>query len=141
MAVTGRCLCGAIGYEIDAEPTVTGVCHCLNCQRQGGSAFSTIAGVPRRSLAIVRGAPKLYVDHDTASGSPVERYFCGDCGSPIYSALRSQPDMAFVKTGTLDDTSAFQPTFHVWCDSKQAWVDVDEGVPAFVKGRGSAPHA
>jgi len=46
MAMTGSCLCGAIRYEIDNAPALTGVCHCKNCQRQAGSACSTLAGVP-----------------------------------------------------------------------------------------------
>jgi len=130
MAMTGQCLCGEIRYEIANTPAVTGVCHCKNCQRQAGSAFSTLASVPRSEFKITAGSPKLYKDGDTKSGNTVERYFCGNCGSPIYSALGSQPDAIFLKTGTLDDTSSFQPRFHVWCDSKQNWVKLEEGVPA-----------
>ena len=44
--------------------------------------------------------------------------------------IPDQPDTMFVKTGTLDDTSSFVPQFHVWCDSKQNWITLDEGVPA-----------
>ncbi len=130
MAHTGQCLCGDIRYEFDGDPAMTGVCHCRNCQRQAGSAFSTLAGVPKSSFRFTAGEPKLYRDSDTASGNTVERYFCGNCGSPIYSAIPDQPDMVFLKTGTLDDTSGFQPQFHVWCDTKQNWVSLDEGVPA-----------
>jgi hypothetical protein len=133
MAHTGQCLCGAIRYEFDGDPAMTGVCHCRNCQRQAGSAFSTLAGVPKSSFRFTAGEPKLYRDSDTASGNTVERYFCGNCGSPIYSAIPDQPDMVFLKTGTLDDTSGFQPQFHVWCDTKQNWVSLDEGVPAIAR--------
>lgn len=130
MAITGQCLCGSIRYELDEAPAMTGVCHCKNCQRQAGSAFSTLAGVPRAGFRFTAGEPKLYEDRDTQSGNAVQRFFCGNCGSPIYSALQSNPDMIFLKTGTLDDTSSFQPQFHAWCDSKQGWVKLDEGVPA-----------
>ncbi|MEM7078585.1 MAG: GFA family protein [Pseudomonadota bacterium] len=131
--MTGQCLCGAIRYEITANFALTGVCHCKNCQRQGGSAFSTLAGVPTAALKIT-GTPKMFQDQDTDSGNPVERYFCGACGSPIYSALPGQPDMVFLKTGTLDNTGDFKVQFHVWCDSKQPWVQLEEGVPAIAKG-------
>jgi len=130
MTMTGRCLCGEIRYELSETPTVWGVCHCRNCQRQAGSAFSTLAGVPRSDFNVTAGKPKLFRDSDTASGNTVERYFCGNCGSPIYSALSAQPDMIYLKTGTLDDTSTFKPMFQAWCDSKQAWVTLEEGVPA-----------
>jgi len=133
MANTGQCLCGAVKYEFDGAPAMTGVCHCKNCQRQAGSAFSTLAGVAKSAFRFTAGEPTLYRDADTASGNTVERYFCGKCGSPIYSALPDQPDMLFLKTGTLDDTSSFQPQFQVWCDSKQNWVKLQEGVPAIAR--------
>ncbi len=129
MAFTGHCLCGQVKYEFPNEPGMTGICHCLNCQRQAGSAFSTLAGVPKAEFTITQGEPKLYVDSDTKSGNPVERYFCGNCGSPIYSAIDSQPDNIFLKTGTLDDTSHFKPQFHAWASTKQDWVELEEGVP------------
>ncbi|MEJ2089927.1 MAG: GFA family protein [Gammaproteobacteria bacterium] len=66
-------------------------------------------------------------------GNSVERYFCGNCGSPIYSALPGIPDTIYLKTGTLDDTGGFAPQFHVWCDSKQEWVELREGVPTMAK--------
>ena len=129
MAITGSCLCGAIRYEIDNSPAMTGVCHCKNCQRQAGSAFSTLAAVPLAEFRCIEGKPACYEDEATASGATVARYFCGRCGSPIYSALAAQPDMVYLKTGTLDDTSDFVPQFHAWCDSKQAWVKLEEDVP------------
>lgn len=131
---TGQCLCGQIKYEVSEAPAMSGVCHCKNCQRQAGSAFSTLAGVPKSGFNVVQGEMKLYQDGDTASGSTVQRYFCGNCGSPIYSAIDAAPDMIFLKTGTLDDTSGFQVQFHAWCDSKQDWVQLEEGVPTMAQG-------
>lgn len=129
MPETGSCLCGRVKYEIANTPVITGVCHCKNCQRQAGSAFSTIAGVPFAEFTLTEGKPKLYVDGDTKSGNKVERWFCGDCGSPIYSVIDSQPDSIFLKTGTMDETSAFTPQFHAWCDTKQHWVELSDDVP------------
>ena len=99
------------------------------CQRQAGSAFSTIAGVPKAEFSLTTGEPKLYQDSDTKSGNSVQRFFCGDCGSPIYFALSTNLDTSYLKTGTMDDTSEFEPQFHVWCDTKQNWVEPAEGVP------------
>jgi hypothetical protein len=129
MSISGQCLCSEVKYEIANAPAVTGVCHCKNCQRQAGSAFSTIAGVPKAEFSLTAGEPKLYQDSNTKSGNSVQRFFCGNCGSPIYSGLSANPDTIYLKTGTLDDTNEFQPQFHVWCDTKQNWVEIAEGVP------------
>src|SRR3974390_745785 len=36
----GGCLCGQIRYSANAEPVLLAVCHCKNCQKQAGTAFS-----------------------------------------------------------------------------------------------------
>jgi hypothetical protein len=133
MSHTGRCLCGSITYEISADPIMAGVCHCKNCQRQAGSAFSTIYGIPKAAFEM-KGTAKLYQDSDTDSGNTVQRYFCENCGSPIYSAISSQPETLFLKTGTLDNTDGFSPQFQVFCETKQDWVQLVEGVPAIPRG-------
>ena len=65
------------------------------CQRQGGSAFSTLAGVAKSDFVVKSDEMKLYSDSDTDTGNTVERYFCGNCGSPIYSAVPDSPDVFF----------------------------------------------
>ncbi|MFT4676895.1 MAG: hypothetical protein ACJAX5_002886 [Patiriisocius sp.] len=130
---TGQCLCGQIQYEFDVEPAISGVCHCKNCQRQAGSAFSTLCGVPKAAFKIT-GSPKVYEDGDTDSGNSVQRFFCENCGSPIYSTLGSQPDLLFLKTGTLDDTQSFAPQFQAYCETKQNWVSLLEDVPQMARG-------
>jgi hypothetical protein len=127
--MTGGCLCGAVRYEISGEPAMQAICHCSHCQKQAGSAFSTIVGVPEAALTITAGAPTSYLDHGE-SGKAVERQFCETCGSPLFSIVEGAPGMTFVKSGTLDDSSFFQPTMQFWTRSKQNWVDIGD-VAAF----------
>jgi hypothetical protein len=129
---TGGCLCGDVRYELSEDPQVVGICHCKNCQRQAGSAFSIIAGYARDHLRLTGVKPATYEDK-ADSGSKVLRKFCARCGSPIISVLESQPDTIFVKAGTLDDTSDLVPQFHLWCDSAQSWYDIPDGIPAMEK--------
>ena len=132
MGRSGGCLCGAIRYQIPESSLMEAICHCKNCQKQAGSAFSTLAGIKKSDFKLT-GEPKIYVDSVTDSGASVERFFCGTCGSPIYSALPSQPDVIYLKTGTLDDTSKFNPSIHVWASTKQNWVEIDKDVPQLQK--------
>lgn len=129
----GGCLCGAVRYRVAAEPVMQAVCHCRNCQRQAGSGWSMIMGVPAAALT-VSGAVKTYHDQGE-SGGAVERQFCPECGSPLFSRVSAAPDLVFIKAGTLDDTSRFTPQVQFWTDSKQHWVEI-AGVPGFARNPG-----
>ena len=133
MGQTGKCLCGAVSYETQAEPLMQAVCHCKNCQRQAGSAMSVIVGYPRGAIK-VSGQPKSYEDHGE-SGMVVERQFCPECGSPLFSLAESAPDLVFIKGGTFDDTSWIQPSMHFWTQSAQGWVEMGE-VPQMPRNPG-----
>ena len=121
---TGRCLCGAVTYELSGDPIATAVCHCEHCQRQSGGAFS-VNLVAHESQLAVSGSLQTYVEtgeHD--DGEYVHRRFCGTCGSPIVSALVGTDGVVAVKAGTLDDRSDVRPTVEVWCEHRQPWVEL-----------------
>ena len=92
MKKTCGCLCGQVRHETKAEPMMTGVCYCKNCQKQAGSAFSTLAAFQKTDIEFT-GDLALYGDSDTDTGNTVKRFFCGTCGSPLYSQVPAQPDM------------------------------------------------
>jgi hypothetical protein len=123
---TGGCLCGAVRYETAWPPLITGVCHCRHCQRQAGSAFSVIAGVPFAGLE--RSGTLTTYEDDSDAGRAVYRKFCGTCGSPVFTET---PDgmaqgMIFIKAGTLDDPKDLAPTLHFWTSMAQDWVVIPE---------------
>lgn len=128
--IEGGCLCGSVRYSSETQPIVTANCHCKNCQKQGGAAFSVNIGMPKAGLEITGDSLTVYEDVGD-SGNAVNRNFCNKCGSPIYSELVTAPDLVFIKAGTLDDTSSIQPQMNVWCKSAQSWVQFDENVPKF----------
>jgi hypothetical protein len=124
----GRCLCGAITYSSDAEPAFTAICHCKDCQRQSGTAFSIVVGVPRDQLE-VEGDLSSYSTTGEDHGRETERQFCSACGSPILSMSPGLPGVAVLKAGTLDDTSWLEPQLEVWGRSAQPWVEQVESRP------------
>ena len=127
----GGCLCGRVRYSAQADPVLIAVCHCKNCQKQAGTAFAVVVGIPRAALSI-EGEIKTY--HDTGdSGQSVERNFCPHCGSPINSNAAIMPELTIIKAGSLDDTSWLNPTMHVFCDSAQAWATIPSGIARFAR--------
>jgi hypothetical protein len=128
MPITGGCLCGQVRYSVDAEPVFQVACHCTNCQRQSGSAFSINVGVRKSALAIT-GVLKTYVGHGD-SGRPVQWLFCPDCGSLMLTEIELDPGLAILKGGTFDDRSIVRPQRHIYCASRQDWFTLPERVPA-----------
>lgn len=121
---TGRCLCGAVTYDIEGDPFATAVCHCRQCQRQSGSAFS-VNLMLHESQVSVTGDLGTFEDRGEAGDAVyVRRRFCASCGSAILSELSQTDGMVAVKAGTLDDTTDLQPLAQVWCVDRQPWVEL-----------------
>lgn len=128
---TGGCLCGRIRYSFTGDPLIVAICHCRNCRRQGGSAFSIVCALPVEAYA-QSGETSVFVDTGD-SGQPVHRHFCGDCGSPIRSAAESLPQFAIVKAGTLDEPGRFTPSQEAYCDDALPWLPAIAGARRFPK--------
>ena len=95
--ITGSCLCGSVSYTCSSDPAMTAVCHCKNCQKQTGTSFSLIVGVPESDLTL-NGQESLAEYKDQGeSGGLVYRRFCRNCGSPVLSIVESVPGVAFIK--------------------------------------------
>ena len=121
----GRCLCGKVTYHCDGEPMATLLCHCTDCQRQTGTAFSIVVGVEREALH-VEGAVSSFTTVGEDTGEAVHREFCTACGSPIVSLPDATPDLAFIKAGTLNDRSWLEPEMEIWCRSAHPYVTFDD---------------
>ena len=129
----GGCLCGQVRYEFSGDPLAVIICHCINCQKQSGSTFSfNIIG--QSDQISLQGNVSTYVDEND-SGDPVNRNFCGNCGSPIYSEILTQGSLIALKIGTLDDTRDLEPQSQVWCISKQNWLSLNPDLPAAMRNR------
>jgi hypothetical protein len=122
----GGCLCGKVRYRVPFKPLATVVCHCRNCQRQAGSAFSLVAVFPRDLLEL-EGELRVYEDRGT-SGQKVFRQFCENCGSPVLTDTERarEQGLIFVKAGTFDEVSDLNPTTHYWTKRAHQWLSLPE---------------
>jgi hypothetical protein len=122
--LTGGCLCGAIRYTISAPVAELRACHCTSCQKASGAGGSVNAAVPSAAFKITQGTPKRFASA-AASGRTLYRFFCGDCGSPLYSQRANAPENVMVRAGTLDDSSGLKITFNIWTGSARPWDYID----------------
>jgi hypothetical protein len=127
----GRCLCGQAQITLVGEPNRVTLCHCVNCQKTSGSAFSVIAVVPIGN-ATVTGEVGVFIDR-AESGNEFERCFCPHCGSPIESrsALLASRGVTILKASLFDDTTWLRPESQIWCVSEQAWLEGINDVPRY----------
>jgi len=125
---TGGCQCGKIRYEITEAPQLVYTCHCRDCQRITGSAFSLGVALRQAAFCITAGEPRA-IQRMPDSGRLNTRFVCPDCACWVYSLPRG--GVVRVRAGTLDDTSWLQPTRHIWTRSKQPWTTFAESDETF----------
>jgi hypothetical protein len=131
---SGGCACGAIRYECTAEPLFAANCHCRDCQRESGSGFIPVLGVPAHAFRVTRGEPRGFtVTAD--SGQPTARFFCAECGSPLFGRPGVAPDMVTIRAGSLDEPGAFQPTENLYVSRAQPWDRLDPALRQVAKLR------
>jgi hypothetical protein len=125
----GGCSCGAVRYRLVPDPLFVHCCHCLNCQRQTGSAFVVNVLIEHDRVELLSGEPEpAAVPRDDGSEQRIFR--CPECRIAVYSEYGG-PAIRFVRAGTLDDPSRVAPDVHIYTRSKVPWVALPPSVPAF----------
>src|SRR5579884_312879 len=132
MGLTGRCLCGAVRYELLSRPFDCGWCHCRTCQLNSGSPAMVFASVPDGDLRWTSGAEKLKSIRSSDFG---HRTFCGECGTPFLMKVDHQPETVDFSVATLDDPTAVSPGFHIFWNSRIPWAETVDALPRHDKFR------
>ena len=126
----GGCACGAVRYRLTAAPMFVHCCHCLDCQRQTGSAFVLNALIETDRITLLSGEPEAAAV-PTDSGRPHRIFRCPSCRTAVWSEYGGVSALRFVRVGTLDDPSALRPDVHIYTRSKLPWITLPPDVPAF----------
>ena len=122
--LSGRCLCGQVGYRVADEFVYALNCHCSNCRRATGSAFKAFAGIEQDKFALTFGEENLLrygegLDHDVR---------CATCGSLLYSVVR-EGRFVHLTLGTLTDSPTLRPSAHIFVGSKAPWFTITDSLP------------
>ena len=127
--IDGGCACGAVRYRLTSDPLFVHCCHCLNCQRQTGSAFVVNVLIEADRLELLEGEPQP-VAVPRSGGKKQKIWRCTTCQIAVFSQY-TRGQIRFVRAGTLDDPEAVEPDVHIFTRSKLPWVTLPESVPAF----------
>ncbi|MEM7429976.1 MAG: GFA family protein [Pseudomonadota bacterium] len=115
----GSCLCGAVRYEARNPRTGVTACHCSQCRKQSGHFWASSTCALDDFTPINEEGLKWYRASDFAS-----RGFCERCGSAVLWKHDDEDRMSF-SAGSLDDSSRFRLTKHIFTDDKGSYYEID----------------
>lgn len=127
----GKCSCGEIRYNLQTAPLIIHGCHCSWCQRESGSAFAVNAMIEASAITLTQGTPE-YIDTPTNSGKVQRVARCPNCKVAVWSHYAAAgTTLSFVRVGTLENCSDFEPDIHIYTSTKIPWVILPTDKPAF----------
>jgi hypothetical protein len=138
-----RCFCGAVEFEVCADPVDAKFCHCPACQSLHGAPFQWAVIFHKADVRFVRGVDKLFF-YNAETGRPGHalpcKLSCSECRSPIADEGRRM----FLAFGPLFDFGSpprvppsFQATCHIFYGSRV--VDVDDDKPKYLGHKDQSP--
>jgi hypothetical protein len=114
-----------VRYTVDGEPVHVGRCHCADCRKESGSAFSVYAQWPREQFELVG-------DVATYGG----RSFCPRCGGRIGCLGDETDELVEVRLGSLDDAPfELRPQAEIWIKRREPWLAAVEGASQHEENR------
>ncbi|MFO1274136.1 MAG: GFA family protein [Rubrivivax sp.] len=129
----GGCDCRFVRYRLLARPLFVHCCHCRWCQRETGASFALNAMIESDRVQRLQGEVDL-VDTPSESGIGQQIARCPRCRIALWSHYGgSGPAVSFVRVGTLDEPDRLPPDVHIFTASKQPWVLLPPGTPAFAE--------
>lgn len=118
--IRGRCLCGEITFETNAEPREASMCHCKQCARQSGGIWAS-AEVAVEDL-IIHGDVTWY-----EASSSAKRGFCATCGSFLFWKAHDENVISFA-LGAVDQPTGIRLQKHICVSHKSDYYEIADGV-------------
>lgn len=118
----GSCQCGNVTYRVISAPLMTYACHCQECQKRTGSAFSM--GTVCLADSFNLSGELTSWTRTSDDGNRNTRYSCANCTNIIYGASTNAPEAIRLQPGTLDNCGTIIPDVHIWTKRALPWVAI-----------------
>ena len=120
--LTARCFCGQLSVECRGDPVRISVCHCHDCQRRSGSAFSAQIRFAIDAVQVTGESRSWTRIGD--SGRRGTFHFCPDCGSTLFYDIEAMPGVRAIAMGGFAGTELPAPWFSVYENRRMPWVEI-----------------
>ncbi|HEU5207749.1 MAG TPA: GFA family protein [Gaiellaceae bacterium] len=124
---TGRCLCGAVSYEVRGLLRDVVLCHCSECRRWSGTGAGAFAAAHDTDLQISGDALRWIDSPDSKRNA--RRGFCVDCGTSLFWKS-PELERTGIAAGTLDEPTGVRVAAHIYTHQTVDWDALpDDGLP------------
>jgi hypothetical protein len=127
-AHAASCSCGQLRIEVQGEPRIVGLCHCLACQKRTGSVFAALASF--RAPFKVSGIATEYV-RTGDQGARFRFRFCPTCGTTLFHTEEGVEGSVAVAVGAFADPAFPPPTVSVYDCRRHPWVQLPPGTTVY----------
>ncbi|WP_193074094.1 GFA family protein [Pseudomonas sp. FME51] len=128
MTMSGSCLCGGVGYEIQGELCDVYNCHCTMCRKLHAAAFRTSCKIRSADWKTVKGE-ELIRFYESSPGE--HKAFCSVCSTSLFTRFDAQPEAFGFPLGTLDTDPGVRAQRHVFVGSKAPWFEITDDLPQY----------
>ncbi|KAI4921060.1 uncharacterized protein J4E92_008045 [Alternaria infectoria] len=133
-ALSGGCVCNTIRYRLLTAPLYCYACHCMDCQKQTGSAFYLSLNIELYNIQILSPTKPSFLSREVKPGL-VDRYAeCPQCHVQLWASNHLGEAVVELRVGTLDFPSLMEPDIHIHVESKLDWVTLPEGAKTAQRG-------
>ena len=138
-----ECYCGAVAFEVSADPVDAKICHCRTCQALHGAPFQWAVIFHKTDVRFVRGTDKIFffnAETGRPGHEPPCKLSCTECRSPIADEGRRM----FLAFGPLFDFGSpphippsFKPTCHIFYGARV--IEVNDELPKYLGHKDQSP--
>jgi hypothetical protein len=119
----GRCLCGAVQYEVRGPLRPVVYCHCGMCRRTSGH-FVAATACAREDLVLKSSSSLQWYQSSAAA----RRGFCNQCGSNLFWEPLGEGRMS-IMAGTLDAPTGLTAQGHIFVAEAGDYYQITDGLP------------
>jgi hypothetical protein len=119
----GRCLCGAVEFEVHGPLRPVIACHCGQCRRWSGH-YVAATGARRSDIRFNADEALTWF----RSSARAKRGFCRVCGSSLFWSEDDAPDMS-IMAGALEPPTGLHTVVNIMVQDKSDYYELDPDVP------------
>ena len=120
----GRCVCGAVRFEIDVPAVWAWHDHSEASRRAQGCAYATYVGSWKSRFRLLAGEESLSRYEDAERGT--SRSFCSRCGTPVFYERARSPKMINIPRAIFETRTGREPRYHMHAGEIADWVYLGE---------------